>query len=269
MKYIIDMSGIEKLVQSKGAVVNPRFSIDLSNANTVAILSKGIEVKDSDIDWSKDCFLHDGKVVFLHIKDNLSTSYNHLNNPGKLKRYHFWNCSTLEDMKARGKNDKYVFSRSNEPIFIVNTKYRSNDKRKLYPCNNCIQQSKIRNIINIRNGFPSHEQILNFIKEKEIDMKVNHKSQYAASTGYSDSWHDISYQLRKSKNWSCSKCKVELSKYKHYLDAHHKNGIKSDNRPANLSVLCRVCHSNEPNHEHMKREKSYQSAERVIVRQRR
>ena len=270
MKYTIDMSDLINLIQSKGGVINPRFSLDLSKSGTIEALEKGISINESDIDWKKDCFQHDGKIVFLHIKDNLSTSYRDLSNPLRLKRYHFWNCSTLENMKSKGKSNKYVFSRSNEPVFLVNTKCKSNDRRKLYACHNCIKESKIRDVMNIPwRSFPTHEQILSFIKEKEIDMKIDHKSQYASSTGYSENWSSISRQLRQSKNWCCEKCGVRLTKYKEYLDVHHKNGIKSDNRPANLEVLCRVCHSNEPNHEHMKREKSYRSAERVIIRQRR
>ena len=264
------MSDLINLVQVKGGVINPRFNLDLSKSDTIKVLEKGISINESDIDWSKDCFRHDGKIVFLHIKDNLSTSYRDLNNPRKLKKYHFWNCSTLEEMKSKGKGNKYVFSRSNEPVFLVNTKRKSNDRRKLHACHNCINQSKIRDVLNIPWGsFPTHEQILSFMKEKEIDMNIDHKSQYASSTGYSEHWRDISRQLRQSKNWCCEKCGVRLAKYSEYLDVHHKNGIKSDNRPANLEVLCRTCHSNEPNHEHMKREKSYQSAERVIIRQRR
>lgn len=44
---------------------------------------------------------------------------------------------------------------------------------------------------------------------------------------------------------------VDLSLYKHLLDTHHINGVKTDNSDSNLRALCKECHSLEPKHEHM------------------
>lgn len=65
-------------------------------------------------------------------------------------------------------------------------------------------------------------------------------------------WNDISHLLRDRALWRCSGCSIYLGDNKGLLHVHHKNGNKSDNREGNLSVLCKECHSKQPNHAHLK-----------------
>jgi hypothetical protein len=267
MKYDIDFTCLSNLANSLDVIVDSSIIIDLASEETIAELSNGIEIDSNSIDWSKECFVCHDQVVFLHIKDNRSTSIFDLRFPEKLKRYHFWNCSTLSDMRAKGKEDKYVFSKSIDPVFLVDTKNKTNDKRKLQACWNCIQQSGIQKTID--NRFPSHEQILLFMKNKEVDIKRKARSQYLANTGYTNNWKELSYELRKNNNWTCSNCKVHLTqKYSFCLDVHHINGIKSDNTSSNLKVLCKICHSDQPGHEHMKLEKDWNQCHSIIMQKR-
>ena len=268
MKFDIDFSPLKNLANQLNIVVNEHDLIDLMTQEDHQRLSMGIEIDASLIDWTQNLFIQNDQVVFLHIKDNRSTRITDLNFPRKLKRYHFWNCSTLKEMVSKGKEDKYVFSKSSSPVFLVDVKNKNNDRRRLQACLNCIHQSGIKRTISEK--YPSHEQILKFMKDKEIEIKKNARSQYLASTGYTQNWSDISFKLRKNRNWTCSSCKVSLTeRYSFCLDVHHINGNKADNRIENLSVLCKICHSEQPNHEHMKLEKGWDRHKNIIITKRR
>ena len=264
MKYTIDMSSILTMFKQVGASLNPRFVLDLTPEEVIKNLSKGIDVDAEDIDWSKNCFMFKGKVVFLHIKDHSKVKYANLSNPKLMNRYHFWKCSTINDMTNRGRGNRYVASRVVEPLFLIDTKYKSNDRRKLQVCWNCITSSKIRQTLGKK--YITHDDILKFMENKEVQIKTsNHKSQYAAATGYSDDWKRLSFSLRDNSNWTCSMCQVVIPrKYSFCLDVHHINGIKEDNDLSNLKVLCKVCHAHQLNHEHMMQDSSYKQNRQII-----
>ena len=68
---------------------------------------------------------------------------------------------------------------------------------------------------------------------------------------YSKDWAKVSNELRKSSGWMCSCCNVVLESEKGLLHVHHKDGIKGNNKPSNLEVLCALCHKKKPFHEGM------------------
>jgi hypothetical protein len=68
--------------------------------------------------------------------------------------------------------------------------------------------------------------------------------------GYETAWKDISRKYRQSVGWICEKCRVNCAGETRLLHTHHMNGIKMDNRFANLQALCVDCHSNEPGEGH-------------------
>jgi hypothetical protein len=44
---------------------------------------------------------------------------------------------------------------------------------------------------------------------------------------------------------------------------HHINGLKSDDSPENLRVLCIGCHAEQPSHGHMRSMPDYRSYRRI------
>jgi len=267
MKFNIDFQQITSLAEELSVVIDKEFFIDLTLNRVKESLSEGIVINNNDIDWNQNVFIHADNICFLHIKDNLSTSYSDLNTPSKLKRYHFWNCRTLNEMRAKGRNDRYVFSKVNEPVFLVDTKVKSNDKRRLKVCKNCIVESNIKKVLRI-NSYIKHENIIDFLKGLEVKIKSNNRSQYVAATGYSDNWKYISNALREAANWTCSECRVNLSDIRFCLDVHHINGVKSKNQTENLKVLCKICHSNQDGHDHMKNDVRFKSQKELIIQKR-
>ena len=75
---------------------------------------------------------------------------------------------------------------------------------------------------------------------------------------YSEDYEELSLQFRKNNNWTCQKCGIKLKpEHHHFLHVHHINGVKSDNKPTNLMCLCIKCHSEQPDHDHLKSKEDY------------
>jgi len=63
--------------------------------------------------------------------------------------------------------------------------------------------------------------------------------------GYVKNWEEISLAYRTKQNFTCERCGTHVEDgFDHYfMQTHHKNGVKTDNREVNLECLCIKCHS--------------------------
>ena len=84
-------------------------------------------------------------------------------------------------------------------------------------------------------------------------------SETAPLNDYTNDFREISNRLRQDLGWKCEGCARVLADHKlrRFLDVHHINGNRRDNRHSNLKVLCIVCHANQPDHHHMKSDPRY------------
>ena len=77
---------------------------------------------------------------------------------------------------------------------------------------------------------------------------------------YNPKWKTVSYAIRAANHWTCNRCKQNISKHKHLLHAHHKDGNSKNNNYSNLESLCIHCHALEPGgkHKDLQRTPEYQ-----------
>lgn len=63
--------------------------------------------------------------------------------------------------------------------------------------------------------------------------------------GYVKDWERISLAYRTKHDFTCERCGVKVKPgFDHqFMQTHHKNGNKADNREGNLECLCIECHS--------------------------
>ena len=164
-------------------------------------------------------------------------------------------------MKDKGRYDRYIATSRKTGLFKISlfTDEERNEKlqteKDLNVCINCLkalnyngaeemnhwQTRELRDSFDIGDFF---EEYSTYFKEKPKDtcetIKINN---------YTDDWDVISKKKRVREDWGCENCGVNLQRFKSYLQTHHQNEKKYDNRLDNLEALCLICHAEK--HPHM------------------
>lgn len=222
------------------------------------IISPEDFIKFLDIDG---VFRINGKPVLLYIRDqsrNIEHVHDYNNESYKSEyRYHLMCCRTVHNIIFKQKRDRYVYKDylfEETPKFKVNItdgqKHKELNNVKLQVCQNCIKEARIENLYSLS---PAMKQVFlrNFTPR---DFCKDHKNSYVKSIVgssymrkeidmYPNDWNKISSNYKKSKNYKCENCKIDLSDYKKYLHVHHI-GRKDQNEDQNLKSLCIECHAN-------------------------
>lgn len=186
----------------------------------------------------------------------------------KAPKFHFTWCDTLERMESKGRFSRYILSRRKNNRFKVQAKEREPayirkygqihemEDVTLYACKNCMDQLSYKGYsakswrTDEKNKAVSEFSIEQFIDENEgiLESMRFYKAHYTDNNvprmDYTDDFPEISRRLREACGWACSTCNVNMSGKKEGLHVHHRNGVKSDNSPQNLVVLCALCHKN-------------------------
>ena len=182
-------------------------------------------------------------------------------------KFHLCECSKLVQMRKAGRFHKYVVTTNTSGIFVINrinyfTKkiVDKHIEKRLNVCKLCLSKLDYKgyrkNKAVIYRDFDL-EEYFNIYKKNLIEELPVHTPETAPFGIYPRDFDEISRQFREMKNWTCEKCKIDLSNHREFLHTHHKNGNKSDNSTSNLKCLCIRCHAEEFQHEHMKRTEDY------------
>lgn len=223
-------------------------------------LKDGRDVSIEDIDTSTGLLSYKDRQVLLYIKDHSRRYDAALDNGSKGNKFHIAYCRTLQDMESRNRFNRYVATNNISGEFIISAPGRADANANLWVCQFCLGH------INYKGS--SEDSKKRYQNARDFELK-EFFSTYSScfkkmprytdkdSTNYTSDWSDISEATRKAKNYCCENCHVNLSAPTHrsLCHAHHVNGVKSDNSPSNLQVLCADCHRKaHDGHMHVRQE---------------
>jgi hypothetical protein len=235
-------------------------------------LSKGIEIDLAEVEVGAGQLLtYKGEQALLYIKDTGANIWTLKNEPENSKRFHISDCQKLSEMRSVGKFEKYVVTNRTDGLFLVDwvdyeSKQKGETEAALKVCMFCLgtvnwrgyksgQRTKKTN----RSKKQFRESIWEEFSISEFLMTYStffhsmpsRRDVTAEINEYVTNWHEISERKRRQRNWKCQSCGVELSKLRRSLHCHHISGVVTDNSNTNLMVLCAICHSEQPHHNHM------------------
>lgn len=238
----------------------------------LADLIDGIQVELGEVQAGPGKLLtYQGEQVILYIKDTRSSLWTLQNAPEDSRRFHIADCQTLEEMRRKGKFEKYVVTRSTNGLFLADwldpvTGERGTTKAALKVCKHCLSALNWRGYSNPRDRlmladglFQTRPAIWEQFSISEFLMEYStffrsrpsRRDTTAPLNVYVDDWPRISEARRRAAGWRCEQCGVTLSSQPSLLHCHHRSGVVTDNSNSNLAVLCALCHASQPDHEHM------------------
>ncbi len=197
------------------------------------------------------CFNEDGIFLqrnkdkikgYIYIKKGYDIHYAKTNNIGTIvPKFHIYKCKTIEEqMEMNNFDGHYEFNN-----YPVKMKDIDGIEKELKLCKNCLNLSK-----NIKRVITVSEYCNNYINNNKIggtfgkdDLPLPIQRDYK---NYTSNWVNISNELRKRKNYTCSHCKITIDSNfadRRFIEVHHIDGNKANNHQDNLQVLCILCHA--------------------------
>jgi hypothetical protein len=181
----------------------------------------------------------------MYIKHPYISRYN--KNPNKiddLPRFHLFECSTIYEQRSNNNFDHRYFW-SNSPLVSV-FDFDTNEEfpqRKLKLCWNCkrILEERIGEYIEDTKDF---HKLLEF---NDKQQENNEEEQQTDFEGYTFDWRKISRIYRETVKYTCENCGfgdeyLQNNYDKRYIEVHHIDGNKTNNKSSNLKALCSLCH---------------------------
>jgi len=231
---------------------------------------EGVDAKLEDITMDENGLMYiNNEPVVLFIKDQWISADEIKKDPmgGKSYRFHVTGtCKTIQQMQRRKKYDRYTFTANQSGKFgvIARESKHSNKKVKLTTplsiCMNCLIDLKYEGSGYASNGRPNNEtrqartsfNIKTFFKNyvQTLINRPKYSEMSYPDPEYTANFRTVSKKIKEAWNYTCSRCKVDLSPLSHrqMIHCHHKDGNPGNNSEINLEILCIACHAEEGFH---------------------
>ncbi len=219
-------------------------------------LAEGVVVDVSDIDIEPDDTLSvNGERVLVYIRD--------VGDENK-RKFHIAGCfhykNEREQAIADNRASKYVVSQRTDGWFKMRVQIGYGRPKeslvKLNVCKLCLQKIRYKGYRNhgrykenkIYENFKL-DDFFSLYNKSPINNKPLYNDETAPPNDYSRNQTRINNEVKQEANWVCKneKCGRDCSEQsrRRYLEVHHVNRNKSDNRRSNLKALCHWCHQKE------------------------
>lgn len=181
-------------------------------------------------------------------------------------QFHLMTCTTIKDMFAKGKIERYVVSNETNGQFklnVVNKSQKAEEKTlSLKVCQNCLDGLHYKGFSSTLRRVEKKKHVEEFRLEEFFAKypvslhKINptFDAVTAPLNAYTDDFPEISLKIKNERNWTCDLCRTYFltKENREALHAHHVDGNKSNNARDNIRLLCLRCHAEQPDHAHMK-----------------
>ena len=229
----VDLSALHAAVRRMGAELRD-FDIGHRNIPLDSIdiqLERGIELPNlNDLEITNGLLHFQGRQILLYIQDQGRKIADVLVDGSLGRKFHVADCRTLNDMRRKGRFERYVVTNKLDGRFYVTGQEWSSTRAiegeaELWVCQNCLKALNYKGAQHAKTGDVARsfsiEEFFSTYSSFFPHLPSREAGQWGDET-YADNWTQISAQHKLARDYKCESCGVDLSYHKHLLHVHHR-----------------------------------------------